>query len=133
MLLKGVIMKALVVDDSLVVRTIIQNVLEPLGYEVLQAGNGEEAMDLLGEHASSVGLVLLDWNMPVMDGYETIQSIKADDAYQDICILMISTESEDEKVDQALAAGANGYLAKPFTEEELAEKIRVTLASFKSK
>ena len=121
-------MKALVVDDSLVVRTIIQNVLKPLGYEVLQAGNGKEALELLDEHAPSVELVLLDWNMPVMDGYETIKCIRADDAHKGLCILMISTESEDEKVDQAMAAGANGYLAKPFSEEELAEKIKTTLS-----
>lgn len=125
-------MKALVVDDSLVVRSIIQNVLEPLGYEVLQAGNGEEALDLLDEHTATVDLVLLDWNMPVKDGYETIKSIKANDAHKHLCILMISTESEDEKIDQALAAGANGYLAKPFSEEELAEKIRTTMAAFKT-
>lgn len=126
-------MKALVVDDSLVVRTIIQNVLEPLGYEVLQAGNGKEALDLLDDHALSVELVLLDWNMPVKDGYETIKCIRADDAYSNLCILMISTESEDEKIDQAMAAGANGYLAKPFSEEELAEKIETTLKELKSK
>ena len=126
-------MKALVVDDSLVVRTIIQNVLKPLGYEVLQAGNGKEALDLLDEHAPSIELVLLDWNMPVMDGYETIKCIRSDDAHKDLCILMISTESEDEKIDQALAAGANGYLAKPFSEEELAGKIETTLNELKSK
>ena len=126
-------MKALVVDDSLVVRTIIQNVLEPMGYEVLQAGNGKEALDLLDEHAASVELVLLDWNMPVKDGYETIKSIKANGAYNEICILMISTESEDEKIEQALAAGANGYLAKPFEEEELPRKVETTLKSFKSR
>ena len=126
-------MKALVVDDSLVVRTIIQNVLEPLGYEVLQAGNGKEALDLLDDHAQSVELVLLDWNMPVKDGYETIKCIRADDAYRGLCILMISTESEDEKIDQAMAAGANGYLAKPFSEEELAEKVETTLKELKTK
>ncbi|WP_054029726.1 response regulator [Desulfatitalea tepidiphila] len=126
-------MKALVVDDSLVVRTIIQNAVKPIGYEVLQACNGKEALDLLATHGPSVDLVLLDWNMPVQDGYETIKQIKANDAYNHLCILMISTESEDDKVDQALSAGANGYLAKPFSEEELAAKIKTTLAAFKSK
>lgn len=126
-------MKALVVDDSLVVRTIIENAIKPIGYEVLQASNGKEALDLLAVHGPSVELVLLDWNMPVQDGYETIKRIKANEAYNHLCILMISTESEDDKVDQALAAGANGYLAKPFSEDELATKIRTTLEKFKSK
>jgi two-component system chemotaxis response regulator CheY len=126
-------MKALVVDDSLVVRTIIQNAVKPIGYEVLQACNGKEALDLLATHGPSVELVLLDWNMPVQDGYETIKQIKANDTYNHLCILMISTESEDDKVDQALSAGANGYLAKPFSEDELAAKIETTLAAFKSK
>jgi len=125
-------MKALVVDDSLVVRTIIENAIKPIGYAVLQASNGKEALDLLAVHGPSVELVLLDWNMPVQDGYETIKRIKANEAYNHLCILMISTESEDDKVDQALAAGANGYLAKPFSEDELATKIRTTLEKFKS-
>lgn len=124
-------MKALVVDDSLVVRTIITGGIKPMGYEALHACNGQEALDILAEQAPSIQLVLLDWNMPVKNGYETIQAIKANAAYNHICIIMISTESEDEKVGQAMAAGANGYLAKPFSEEELAEKIQKTLASFK--
>ncbi|MDA8137142.1 MAG: response regulator [Desulfobacteraceae bacterium] len=125
-------MKALIVDDSLVVRTIIENAVKPMGYETLQAANGLEGLQLLAKHANTIQLVLLDWNMPVLDGFETIKKIKADYGYDHICIIMISTESEDEKVDQALAAGANGYLAKPFAAEELAEKIRTTLAKFNS-
>ena len=71
--------------------------------------------------------------MPIQDGYETIKRIKANDAYNHLCILMISTESEDDKIGQALEAGANGYLAKPFSEDELAAKIRGTLEKLKSK
>ena len=129
---KGGKMKVLVVDDSLVVRTIIEKAVKPMGYGVLQAANGQEALDILARHADSIGLVLLDWNMPVQDGYETIQRIKANEAYNHLCILMISTESEDEKVDQALAAGANGYLAKPFSADELTAKVQATLAKFRS-
>ena len=104
-----------------------------MGYEAFHAGNGAEAMDVLAEHASDIRLILLDWNMPVQDGYETIKKIKENKNYDHICIIMISTESEDEKIDQVLGAGANGYLAKPFTEQELAEKINKTMESFKSK
>ncbi|MBI5062883.1 MAG: response regulator [Desulfatitalea sp.] len=126
-------MKALVVDDSLVVRTIIESTLKPMGYQVLQAGNGLEALDHLAKYAESVELVLLDWNMPIQDGYETIKCIKANPYYDHICILMVSTESEDEKIGQAMAAGANGYLSKPFGSEELAEKVKTTLAAFRAR
>jgi len=126
-------MKVLVVDDSLVVRTIIEKTVKPMGYEVLQAGNGQEALDILAQQADAIELVLLDWNMPVMDGHETIMNIKKNKAYNHLCIIMISTESEDESIDRVLDAGANGYLAKPFSQDELTAKIKSTLANFKSK
>ncbi len=125
-------MKAIIVDDSLVIRNIIERSVVSMGYEPMHAGNGKVALELLEKHAKEVELILLDWNMPVLNGYETIKCIKEIDGYKHICIVMISTESEDEKVDQALAAGAHGYLAKPFTEEEFAEKIQSTLDSFRS-
>lgn len=126
-------MKALIVDDSLVVRTIIENTVTAMGYEALQAGNGKEAVDLLAEHADEVELMLLDWNMPVQDGHETVTQIRKNDKYNNLCILMVSTESEDKKVGEALASGANGYLAKPFDRDELTSKIQSTLAEFRSK
>lgn len=125
-------MKALIVDDSLVVRTIIEKAVKPIGYDVFHAGNGQEALNILAEHAATIELVLLDWNMPVLDGYQTVKQIKANKAYKHLCIIMISTESEDEKVEQATTAGANGYLAKPFSSEELAQKIKATLAKFRA-
>ena len=126
-------MKVLVVDDSLVVRTIIEKTVKSMGYEALQAGNGQEALDILTQQADAIELALLDWNMPVMDGHETIMNIKKNKAYDHLCIIMISTESEDESIDRVLSAGANGYLAKPFSQEELTAKIDSTLADFKSK
>jgi two-component system chemotaxis response regulator CheY len=126
-------MKVLVVDDSLVVRTIIEKTVQQMGHEAVQAGNGQEALDILAQQADDVKLVLLDWNMPVMDGHDTIMNIKKNKAYNHLCIIMISTESEDDKIDQVLEAGANGYLAKPFSQEELTAKIESTLADFKAK
>lgn len=126
-------MKVLVVDDSLVVRTIIEKTVQKMGYEAVQAGNGQEALDILAQQADDVELVLLDWNMPVMDGHNTVMNIKQNQAYNHLCIIMISTESEDDKIDQVLTAGANGYLAKPFSQEELTAKINSTLADFKAK
>ena len=130
--LKEGTVKILIVDDSLVVRTIIENAVKPIGYDVVHAANGKEALDVLATRAKEVELILLDWNMPIQDGYETVKQIKKNKAYDHICILMVSTESEDEKIDQALAAGAHGYLAKPFSAEELAEKVQATLKKFKS-
>ena len=126
-------MKVLVVDDSLVVRTIIEKTVKLMGYEAIHAGNGQEALDILTQQADDIELVLLDWNMPVMEGHDTIKNIKKNKAYNHLCIIMISTESEDDKIDQVLAAGANGYLAKPFSQEELKTKIESTLADFKTK
>ncbi len=116
-------MKALIVDDSLVIRNIIENGIKPLGYAVLHAGNGKEALDILDQHAQDVSLVLLDWNMPILNGYETVVEIRKRTSCNHISILMISTESEDEKIGAAIAAGAHDYLAKPFTADELAAKI----------
>lgn len=125
-------MKALIVDDSMVTRNIIKKYIEPMGFDALEAGNGKVALDLLETQAHEVELILLDWNMPVLDGFETLKCIKENEAYKHICAIMISTESEDDMIDQALAAGADGYLAKPFTEDEFIEKIRTTLGSFRS-
>ncbi len=125
-------MKVLIVDDSMVTRSIIGKYAVSMGYDILEAGNGQLALDLLENQTHEVGLVLLDWNMPVLNGYDTVQRIKANDAYKHICVVMISTESEDDKIDQVLAVGANGYLAKPFTEEEFTEKIGTTLDNFRS-
>ncbi len=125
-------MKALIVDDSMVTRNIIKKYIEPMGFGSLESGNGKEALDLLEKQAHEVELILLDWNMPVLDGYETLKCVKENKAYKHICVIMISTESEDDVIDQALTAGADGYLAKPFSEDDFIEKIRTTLDGFRS-
>lgn len=125
-------MKALIVDDSLVIRSIIERIVAPIGYEPLKASNGQEALDLLEKNAKEVELVILDWNMPVLNGWETLSAIKKNGSYDHVCIIMVSTEAEDEKIDQAIAAGAHGYISKPFEAEELIEKIKVTLEKIKS-
>lgn len=126
-------MKVIIADDSMVTRKIIEAAIKPLGYDVLHAANGQEVVKLLDEQANEVELVLLDWNMPVLNGLETVKRIKGNDLCGHICVMMVSTESEDDKIEQAIAAGAAGYLAKPFTREELAERVQSTLKKFKSK
>lgn len=120
-------MKIVIADDSRVMRNIIDRIVRPLGHETLHAGNGQEALDLLDEHGQTIGLILLDWNMPVMDGLEVLKSMRENRIHQNIPVLMVSTESEGEKTAQALDAGAQGYLPKPFTAEDLTSMILKTL------
>lgn len=115
-------MKALVVDDSRAIRIFIGRILRELGFTVVEAGNGREALDILGT-SGPVEVALVDWNMPVMDGFEFIQSCRADSDLTEMPILMITTETETEQVERALAAGANEYLMKPFAREHLAHKL----------
>lgn len=124
-------MKALIVDDSMVTRNIIKKFIAAMGYEALEAGNGQLALELLEKQAPEVELILLDWNMPVLNGFETLKGVKAKEACKHICVIMISTESEDDMIDKALAAGASGYLAKPFTEDAFVQKIRTSLDNFR--
>ncbi|PKN63895.1 MAG: response regulator [Deltaproteobacteria bacterium HGW-Deltaproteobacteria-15] len=117
-------MKAIVADDSQVMRMIIEKIVKTLGYQAIHAGNGQEVLSVLEKGFKDIDLILLDWNMPVMNGLETLTRIKKIDPDCDIPILMVSTESEDDKVRQAMHAGAGGYISKPFTAETLGAVIR---------
>lgn len=114
-------MKALVVDDSQIMRRIIISVLKKCGVEdVAEVTNGQEAVDLLSQ-SSDVGLVLMDWNMPVMTGIEALQQIRSTN--KTLPVVMVTTESEKEKVVEAIKAGANGYLLKPFNPQDVQDKL----------
>jgi two-component system chemotaxis response regulator CheY len=115
-------MQALVVDDSSTARLIIGRILRESGVEVVEAGDGREALERL-QDAPDVGLMLVDWNMPVMDGLELVKAVRADRAYDHVRIMMVTTETEQDQVVRALQAGANEYLMKPFTKEVLAAKL----------
>ena len=120
-------MKVIIADDSKVMRNIIEKALLPMGLETLHAGNGQEVLDLLETHGQGIGVIFLDWNMPVMNGLECLESMKKNVKYQNIPVLMISTESESDKMDKATKAGAKGYLSKPFTSEELIKFINKSI------
>ena len=120
-------MKVVVVDDSQVMRKIIANVVESLGYECMHATNGQHLLDLLEQPGNEIGLVLLDWNMPVLNGGEVLKLMQENSRLLSIPVFMISTESEDTKIADALRMGAKGYLSKPFTADQLEEKIKVFL------
>jgi len=114
--------QALVVDDSKAVRMVICRNLAQLGYEVCAAADAAEALGLLREEIS---LVLVDWNMPRMNGLEFVERLRADPRYAAVKVMMVTTETEVEQMIKALAAGADEYVMKPFTQEILADKLRI--------
>lgn len=120
-------MKILSVDDSKIIRRLVTSMIESLDYEPLEAEHGAEALEVLAKEKSEIALVILDWNMPVMDGLTCLEAIKADPELSEIPVMMLTTESQATKIAQALKAGASNYLTKPFTQEELFGKIFDTL------
>jgi two-component system chemotaxis response regulator CheY len=117
-------MRVLVVDDSRAMRAIIGGYLKQVGCQVAEACNGKEALDLL-EREAGFGLALVDWNMPVMNGYDFIRAVRADSRHADLPLVMITTETEMSQVNRALEAGANEYIMKPFTREILLDKLHL--------
>ena len=115
-------MKALVVDDSRAMRRIIAKYLQELGCEVHEAGSGIEAL-VAAPKIPGLSLILLDWNMPEMDGRTLLERLRSDPEFADIPVMMVTTESEMEQVEVALQAGASEYLMKPFDRQALREKL----------
>lgn len=120
-------MKILLVDDSDAMRKVITNCLATFNnYEILEAKDGQEGLDLFIEHKNNIKLVLTDWTMPVMDGYTLLLKIK--ESATDVPVVMITTESEKSSVVKAIQAGAKNYISKPFTAEQIKEKLSPFLA-----
>lgn len=114
-------MRALVVDDSTTIRLYLRKILVPLGFEVLEAKNGREGLERIREQ--QVDLVLLDWNMPVMNGLEMLQLVRSEPQMGSPCMMMVTTETDLREVSQALENGANEYVMKPFTPEIILDKL----------
>jgi two-component system chemotaxis response regulator CheY len=121
--------KILAVDDSKMMLRIITGTIEMLSYEPLKASNGKEAMALLEKEYGNIALVLLDWNMPEMNGMETLEAIKADPKFSAIPVMMVTTEGEKKNVVRAIQAGAKHYLTKPFNQQDLAVRIMECLGA----
>jgi len=124
-------MKALVVDDSGSMRNIVKSSIFKLGLfeEIYEAENGLEALKTL-EEKGPVDLVLLDWYMPVMEGYDCLLQIRQNSNYEDTKVMMVTTENQQENIIRAIMAGANEYLMKPFTEDMIQEKVRMVLSIY---
>lgn len=116
-------MRALIVDDSRAMRRIVGRILEGAGFEVLEAGDGQEALGVLEGLDSPPELACVDWNMPVMDGFTFITEVRKRSEWRSITLMMVTTESEMDQIVRALAAGAHEYLIKPFTGEAMLEKL----------
>ena len=114
----------LIVDDSAAIRKILQRVLlqtdVALG-KLMEAGDGVEALEML--KTNKVGLILSDVNMPKMDGLQLLSRVKADPEYREIPVVMVTTEGSQAKVMEAVTLGAAGYIRKPFTAEQIKEKL----------
>jgi two-component system chemotaxis response regulator CheY len=117
--------KALVIDDSKAMRMILSRSLVNLGYEVCTAIDGKDALDLLERETPELSLLLVDWNMPNMNGLEFIKRLRANPRYAAAPLMMVTTETEVDQMIRALEAGANEYVMKPFTDEIIAGKLRL--------
>lgn len=114
--------KILVVDDFATMRRIIRNILRQLGYdEVDEADNGNTALAKL--RAGKFDFVITDWNMPNMDGLELVKILRADETLRKMPVLMVAAEAMKENIVEAVKAGVNDYVVKPFTPEVMKEKI----------
>lgn len=115
-------MKIMVVDDCQTTRKLLGHYLRSKGYSVVFAENGLDALEQLA--ATSVNLIVTDLNMPYMDGIELVRTLRADPAFSDMPILMVTTEEDDIEREKAFNAGTNGYLVKPVNAEAITQKIK---------
>lgn len=114
--------RVLVVDDTPTMRSIVKGMLRELGFRhIEEAEHGQEALEKL--RVATYGLVVADWNMPVMSGIELLRAIRADETLKTIPVLLVTAEAKKENLMEAVQAGVNNYIVKPFTAETLREKI----------
>ncbi len=114
-------MNALIIDDSRAMRRILRQIVEPLAFQVTEAGNGLEGLERLDE----LDDVLVDWNMPEMNGLEFVQTVRTHVDHQHLKIVMVTTESEPAKMARALMAGVDEFVMKPFTPDILINKMKL--------
>lgn len=121
-------MKALTVDDSQTVRTLVRNILEQNKFEVLEAVNGEDALKVIATN-EDIDVIFLDWEMPVLDGFGFLTKVRSEKLAEQTRIIMLTTLNKMTNILQAIDAGADEYLMKPFTPEMVVEKIDSVLNS----
>lgn len=117
--------RVMTVDDSASVRQLVGFTLRQVGYEVMEASDGKDAITRLAGQA--VNMVITDLNMPNMDGIELIKWLRSQSLYKFIPIVLLTTESQNEKRQRAKAAGATGWIVKPFKQEQLVAVVKKVL------
>ncbi len=122
----------LVIDDSKTTRNIVSFILKSDGYRVITAEDGIEGLEKLYSN-SDISLIIVDVNMPRMDGFTFIKNVRQQDTYKDLPIIILSTESEDEDIRTGIKLGANIYLVKPVSKEVLIKSVKMLLGKRKSK
>jgi two-component system chemotaxis response regulator CheY len=118
-------LRALIIDDSRAMRTILSRIVSGLGFEISQAGDGKQGLAVLQSEPALPNLIMVDWNMPEMNGYDFVCAVRANAAYADIKVMMVTTESEISNMSRAMEAGANEYVMKPFTNDVVLDKLRI--------
>ncbi len=117
--------KVLIVDDSRAIRRILGATIRELGFEVAEAANGQEALERLEDMDQPVRFMLVDWNMPKMNGLDFVLKVRENKRFEESSILMVTTETAVDQMVKALDAGANEYVMKPFTKEIIEDKLRL--------
>jgi two-component system, chemotaxis family, chemotaxis protein CheY len=118
----------MVIDDSRAMRMILKRIVTQIGFDVVEAGNGKEAMEYLESYVMNAEdvppiLALVDWNMPEMNGLEFVTKVRDEPRLRGVTLMMVTTESEQNQIVRALAAGAHEYVIKPFTPDAIVEKL----------
>ena len=117
-------MLAMVIDDSRAMRSILRRIVVELGFDVVEAADGQEALDKMS--AGEVpDLALIDWNMPVLDGLSYVTEVRANKEWRGVTLMMVTTEGEHAQIVRALAAGAHEYVIKPFTPDAIMDKLQL--------
>lgn len=114
--------QCLVVDDSSVIRKVARRIMEEVNFDIIEAENGEEALNAC--RANLPDVILLDWNMPVMDGLEFLTALRKEPCGDSPKVIFCTTENDMDHITQAISAGANEYIMKPFDKEIILSKLK---------
>lgn len=117
-------LNVLIVDDMLTMRKIVSKCCKEIGLENLtEAKNGQEAFEKLKDSEHTFDLIISDWNMPEMTGIELLKSVRGDNTYKELPFLLVTAESEQHQIIEAVQSGVDAYITKPFTAATLKEKL----------
>jgi two-component system, chemotaxis family, chemotaxis protein CheY len=126
-------LKIMLVDDSRTMRRVQKNIMYEIGFmRVIEAENGNDALQKLNKNIDT-DLILLDWNMPILNGLDFLKSIKTMPEFKNIPVIMVTSEGDKDKVMEAIKAGAADYVLKPFDRDIIEEKIKRVKGSSRSR